>query len=74
MKTNIGLVVVASALLLTGCSTTSHTTKWEYRQVSDVGTDYINQMADEGWIVAGFGYASDGGSRSTSYLLKRPKK
>jgi major membrane immunogen (membrane-anchored lipoprotein) len=73
MKTKIGLVVVASALLLTGCST-NHIAKWDYRRVGDVSTDYINKMADEGWVVAGFSVSSDGGNRNVDYLLKRPKK
>ena len=74
MKTKIGLVLAASTLLLAGCSTTHHATKWEYRNISGVTTDKINQMADEGWSVAGFSEYEAGGTIHTSYLLKRPKQ
>lgn len=72
-RNHLGLVIVAAALLQAGCSTSTHATKWEYREVSGVTTDKINQMADEGWTVAGFSQYDASGTIRTSYLLKRPK-
>jgi len=74
MKNFIVLILTVSTVLLAGCCTAHHTTKWEYQTLTGVGISKINQMADEGWSVAGFSQYESGGTIITSYLLKRPLK
>ena len=79
MKKVIALTFAASALLLAGCCTAHHITKWEYRKA--YGIDQVNKLAGDGWIVTGFSAYPSGDSSSASgqshaevYLLKRPQR
>ena len=73
MKTSIALLCAVSTLLVAGCCTTSHHTKWEYKTVNTVAD--VNKLADEGWLVAGFsGYVDTSNSDMTKFLLKRKKQ
>jgi hypothetical protein len=75
MKKYIALLYTISALLFVGCSAATHTSKWEYRTLSGVTDDTVNQMAEQGWSVVGFSeYSPFDGTTRTSYLLKRPKQ
>ena len=68
MKLSIVHLFAAGMLLLAGCSTVHHATKWEYREVMSITE--VNQLADQGWSVVNFTSASPG---PTQYLLKRAK-
>jgi hypothetical protein len=73
MKTSIALMFAASTLLLAGCCTTHHVTKWEYMQIptsTQKSDEYLNQLGAEGWSVVAFGKSGDG----SLYILKRPKQ
>ena len=74
MKKYLALAFASGALLLAGCSTTSHLTKWEYKQLhsSPVTDETLNKLGDEGWSVVG--YSSAPGAGSGFYILKRPKQ
>lgn len=73
MKKHIALVFVAGTLFLAGCCTTSRQTQWEYRTVSRI--QQINELAAQGWVVAGFsGYVDTGNHDMTQFLLKRKKQ
>ena len=61
--------LAACGLLLVGCCTTRHVTKWEYHMASSLVE--VNQLADQGWIVVNFAMPSQGGPYQ--YLLKRVK-
>jgi hypothetical protein len=75
MKKCIALLYTISALLFVGCSAATHTSKWEYKTLSGVSINHVNEMAEQGWSVAGFSeYAASSGVIRTSYLLKRPKQ
>ena len=72
MKQSVALLSVACAVLLGGCCTAPHVTKWEYKQVSTQITDEsLNKLADEGWSVVCVGTSSNG---AHFYILKRPKR
>ena len=60
--------MTACGLLLAGCCTTHHATKWEYR-ISSTLTE-VNQLADQGWTVVNFAVPNGG---PYQYLLKRAK-
>ena len=76
MKKAITLIVAASTLWLSGCCTTHHVSKWEYKQLlPDRGStratdDALNKLGEEGWSVVGVG--NDNGV--SIYILKRAKK
>lgn len=73
MKKTFALIFAVSTLLVAGCCTTSHNTKWEYKTVNTVAD--VNKLADEGWLVAGFsGYVDTGNFDMTKFLLKRKKQ
>ena len=75
MNKTIAILIAASAMLLTGCSTTHHGTNWEYKSMSGASDSALNQMVEQGWSVAGFSeYASPSATIRRSYLLKRPKQ
>ncbi len=67
MKNTIALMFAASTLLLTGCCTTNHATKWQYKTVESTSTEILNTPLSEGWIVVGFTALPDG---NKVYLLK----
>ena len=72
MKKNIPIGLVASTLFLAGCCTTSHVTKFEYKQTpTQLSDQSLNQLADEGWSVVCVGTDSNNGH---FYVLKRPIK
>jgi len=58
-----------AAIISAGCCTSHHVTKWEYRQVNNLGA--VNQLAEQGWTVVNFAVPQGGGD--TQYLLRRPK-
>ena len=71
MKKYLALAFASGALLLSGCSTTSHVTKWEYKQLhsSPVTDETLNKLGDEGWEAIGVSeYDED-----FTVLLKRQK-
>ncbi len=71
MKEHIVIILAGSILLLAGCCTTPHVTKWEYKQVyAQVSDDSLNKYGDEGWSVVACGTSQTG----NFYVLKRAKK
>jgi hypothetical protein len=68
MKKTIALIFAASVLILAGCCTTHHATKWEYQQVWDFKT--VQKLSAEGWTLDGF-HSFDPGDTGTYYILKR---
>ena len=81
IKKSTALVFAASILFLAGCCTTHHVTKWEYKNLTIVGTtpdqsqDHptLNELGKEGWVVVGFTH-EEGDSTHNSYyyyVLKR---
>lgn len=62
-------ILSACGLLLAGCCTTHHVTKWEYSMVKSLVE--VNQLADQGWTVVSFAMPGQGGPNE--YLLKRAK-
>jgi protein involved in sex pheromone biosynthesis len=70
MNKTIALAFAASVLLLPGCCTTSHSAKWEYKQVEQASDEQLNQLADQGWIVV---CATTSTRSAPVYLLKRCK-
>ncbi len=65
MKTLKLLAPLVAALALTGCCTTQHATRWEYKvvggQVQDSLERNINAAAAEGWqVVSASKYGGDG--------------
>ncbi|HVV73423.1 MAG TPA: hypothetical protein VHI52_18265 [Verrucomicrobiae bacterium] len=63
------LLLGLCGLMLAGCCTTQHVTKWEYRMASTLSE--VNQLADQGWIMVNFVVPAQGGPNE--YLLKRAK-
>ena len=63
-------------LFLDGGCTTNYeqaNTKWEYQEATN--SVEANQIADKGWIVAGFNKYTDAtGQPQTEYTMKRPKQ
>ncbi len=78
MKNIIAVLTAAGGILLGGCCTAHQPTKWEYKRMSGVpgaSDSTINQMAEQGWRVAGFSeYAAPDGTVRAAYLLMRPKQ
>ena len=76
MKKSFALIIAASMLLLDGGCTTHHeqaNTKWEYQEATN--SVEANQMADKGWIVAGFTKYTDAtGQPQANFTMKRPKQ
>jgi hypothetical protein len=76
MQKSFAPIIAASTLFLGAGCTTNHeqaNAKWEYQ----VATNSVeaNQMADKGWIVAGFTQYTDAtGQPQTNYTMKRPKQ
>jgi hypothetical protein len=62
------ILIAAGALLLAGCCTAHHVTKWEYRMGGSLAE--VNQLADQGWTVVNFAIPNGG---QYQYLLKRAK-
>jgi hypothetical protein len=67
MKKALPLIALCG-LLLAGCQTAHHVTKWEYRQATSLKE--VNELADQGWTVVNFAIPGQGGPNE--YLLKRP--
>jgi hypothetical protein len=59
--------IAACGLLLAGCSTPHHASKWEYRHAQTLAE--VNQLAEQGWTVVTFAMPESG---PWQYLLKRP--
>jgi len=74
MKKTAALIFAASTLFLAGCCTTHGpaSTKWEYKTVYDISQ--VNQLAGQGWSLAGFSAFHDGGTSGTLYVMKHPKQ
>ena len=74
MKKSIVIILAAVTLILAGCCTTHHVTKWEYKQLSNsmVTDETLNQLGDQGWNVVG--YSSAPGAANGFYIFKRPKQ
>ena len=68
MKKFLMLLIVATSLLVAGCGTTDHATKWEYRTTNNLAE--VNKSADQGWTVVNFAIPGGG---PYEYLLKRAK-
>ena len=81
MKKSTALVFAASTLLLAGCCTTLHTTKWEYKVTDaprgplgttspqenrDLQQAFLNDLGKDGWVLIN---ESDG-----TFYLVRPVK
>jgi hypothetical protein len=67
-------VITASGLLLSGCCTSHHVTRWEYKTEPNIGDVRLNKEAEAGWTVVNFTETiSSEGKVDRSYLLKRPK-
>jgi hypothetical protein len=74
MKKILLMMFASSGLFLAGCSTPSHATKWEYKQVSPRVTDgTLNQLAEEGWSVVCVGNTGTETGNGVLYILRRPK-
>ena len=82
MKTSIALIYAASSLLMAGCCTTPHTSKWEYKVAyaphGPIGTTspqenrnlqqtWLNDLGKDGWVLIS---ENDGGT----FYFKRPIK
>jgi PBP1b-binding outer membrane lipoprotein LpoB len=68
MKKHIALILAASTLLLAGCCTTEHATKWQYKTVGPSTSDEIlNTPVAEGWSVVSFSVTPSG---DKYFLLK----
>jgi hypothetical protein len=69
-------IIAASVLLFAqGCATQSKpaSTKWEYQEVTSAVE--ARQMAEKGWVMAGFSKYTDATGRPQSkYIMKRPKE
>jgi len=76
MKWTAALLLVASTLILGGGCSTGHeqsATKWEFETATN--SIEANQMADKGWVVAGFSRYTDAtGQPQADYTMKRPKQ
>jgi hypothetical protein len=71
MKKTIGLLIVAGSLFLTGCCTTGHAGKWQYKTVGPSTSDEIlNTPVAEGWRVVSFSVTPSG----DKYFLLRRKQ
>ena len=70
MKNSIALIFAAGTLLLAGCCTTDHATKWQYKTVQSTSIEVLNTPLSEGWIVVGFTALPDG---TKVYLLRHKK-
>ncbi len=71
MKKYTAVLVAVSMLLVAGCCTTHHATKWEYKTASTI--DEVNRSSGEGWVVVGFSAYTDAGNHDyQKFLLKRP--
>jgi hypothetical protein len=68
MNKSLQVLIVACGLLLAGCCTAHHATRWEYRMTSNLAE--VNQLADQGWTVVNFAMPESG---RYQYLLKRAK-
>jgi hypothetical protein len=68
MKKHIALGLVASTLMLAGCCTTHHVSKWEYQKVWDFKT--VQTLSAEGWTLDGF-HSFDPGDNGTYYIMQR---
>jgi len=75
MKKSIALIITASSLILAGCCTTPHQTKWEYKEVEfpsgTASEDQLNQLGDQGWSVVAATVSTRG---IPLFLLKREKQ
>ena len=76
MKKSFAHLIATGAMFPGGGCTTNHGqagTKWEYQEAANSAE--ANQMADKGWIVAGFNKYTDAtGQPQTDYTMKRPKQ
>jgi hypothetical protein len=66
IKTLPTAIAMLSAILFTGCVSTSHQTAWEYRVIetrpTGPMTEAMNNAARDGWevVTIGFGNAGEG--------------
>ena len=70
MKQFISIIFVASTVVLAGCSTTQHASKWEYQTVSSTSDEVLNTPVAQGWRPVGISVTPDG---NKWFLLKREK-
>ena len=69
------LAVIACSTLLLGCSTLRHEARWEYKTVRVSVSERdakLNEMAADGWSVAGFSQ-NEGGSNMSTFVMKKRK-
>ncbi len=78
MKTQLNrvLVAVVASVILAGCTSTPHFTRWEYKVATapgylvpaptEVQEKFLNDMTNEGWIL----FQEDAGR----FYFKRPKR
>jgi hypothetical protein len=70
------LAVVASSMLVFGCSTPRHAGHWEYKTVilsnRPEADAKLNELGAEGWVVVGFS-RNEGGSNTSTFVLMRRK-
>jgi len=69
MKQSHFLTIIVCGLILTGCCTSRHAARWEYRMAHDMKE--VNELADQGWVVVNFAPQPEGGP--INYLLRRAK-
>ena len=70
------LAVIASSMMLFGCSTLQPAERWEYKTVTlnnwPAADVKLNELGQEGWAVVGFS-RNEGGSNTSTFVLRRHK-
>jgi len=78
MRTGLkrAFVAAVASVILAGCTSTRHVTKWEYKVATapgflvpaptEVQEKFLNEMSNEGWIL----FQEDAGR----FYFKRPKE
>jgi hypothetical protein len=82
MKKSTAFIFAASILLLAGCCTTHQLTKWEYKNLTVVGTTpdqsqehpTLNELGKEGWVIVGFTHESGDQNHNTAYYYVFKRK
>jgi hypothetical protein len=75
MKKHIALSVIAVVLFITGCTSHSHTSAWEYRWITPNRTVFQKELdaaGKDGWDLVSA--TPDVGGDRMSAVLRRPKK
>jgi hypothetical protein len=83
MKKSIAVMFAVSTILLAGCCTTPHATKWEYKVAFDprpaagsgpeerraLEQKFLNDLGKDGWVLV-----SGGGQEGNWFYFRRPVK